>query len=275
MHYDGKNMCISPTVLYGSTLANLFFAATGVWHSLAVGLPTLLHAERLLHSFATCPPRQTIGKAAQAQHRTGTQVAHCVPPDVGERGSASKRHASRRWASSRPAAPQASSCRARRLVAAAQAVVAAVREAACGTTFRGGVRRSPGTTAHARACLRSTAGARNGTERLQAPPRSRSALRTQRAASAGGWRSAARPGRWRRTASCKCSSAREWHSCPTWTHTHVHTPNERQREEQSDTVAKSPFHRKDVGRQLAQGDLPLRRVVSMSQPRLRTRRQSG
>ena len=62
---------------------------------------------------------------------------------------------------------------------------------------------------------------------------------------------------------------------PGRTHTHVHTPNERQREEQSDTVAKSPFHRKDVGRQLAQGALPLRRVVSMSQPRLRTRRQSG
>ena len=202
MHYDGKNMCISPTVLYGSTLANLFFAATGVWHSLAVGLPTLLHAERLLHSFATCPPRQTIGKAAQAQHRTGTQVAHCVPPDVGERGSASKRHASRRWASSRPAAPQASSCHARRLVAAAQAVVTAVREAACGATFHGGCQRSPGTTARVHARLCSTAGVHSGTERQQALPRSRWARRTQRAVSVAGWRSDALRRGWPCTAVC-------------------------------------------------------------------------
>ena len=91
------------------------------------GKPTPRHVEHLSHQFALRVP---------ATRR-------------GERRQRKQCHASRLVACSTPAAPRAFSCRARRPSIAAQAVVAAVCEAASGATFRGDGRRSPGATARA------------------------------------------------------------------------------------------------------------------------------
>ena len=135
------------------------------------------------------------GRCMASPHRTTSSVSHPfalrVPARrMGER-QREQQNASRRVARSTPAVPRAFSCLARRpmiVAGAVRAVLAAGgREAACGSTFCGGVRRSPGAIARAHARLRSTADVRSGTDRLQAPPsqqaspRSRSALRTRRA----------------------------------------------------------------------------------------------
>ena len=122
----------------GSACASIYIATTGVWLFLwpLCGKPTLLHAEPSHPDSQHALPARHLGKQRMQCHASG-EIAHCTP-----------------------AAQQASSCRARGrptiAAGAAQAVVAAAREAAYHATSRGGVSHFRESAARGSARPRST-----------------------------------------------------------------------------------------------------------------------